>query len=519
MLQIPLKESFYLFNIFPQPDKSMTEFKVEFSDANNAVQYDTSAADLSSLYGGEPGNRLFIGDRDSLSMVQIRHRQLSRVVNCHPDNHGLSKEEGVKYLNIDPGVPEAGNKALTDALAFINEAHEQGKDVLISCENGRSKSACVALYFLTKGKGLSVEDAFNGVTALRGGKLRLRPELAIMLDQPRLLERDAASLNVCWNDNKELKGVSYELQMAEKVGEASREQVGAWKTLSSTLKAVNVRKKNLKATSLYRFRYRYCKEDFCSEWSLNSESLCPLSPTARQMDAPSVAAQDSTSVTLKWKEMKRAEGYILRYRKNSEEGWTMTKMLSGQEVRKKNLEPGNVYYFSVTAVMPDNGTCDWSNSCSPVTLAEASLELSPFMKQLMPSTLLVKGGKTSTKDALAGKITAVYFSASWCGPCRTFTPKLAEVYAEAKRKGLPFEVVFCSADQSLEEFNAYYGSHHPWLAVDFEAPETQALAGKFSVRGIPQLSILDTTGRFIEPNAVQTGGVSIARVEQWCAKK
>jgi hypothetical protein len=83
MRQIPLKESFYLFNIYPQANREMSEFKVEFSDANNAAQYDTSAADVSSLYRGEDGARLYIGDRDSLSMVQIRHRQLSRVLNCH----------------------------------------------------------------------------------------------------------------------------------------------------------------------------------------------------------------------------------------------------------------------------------------------------------------------------------------------------------------------------------------------------------------------------------------------------
>ncbi len=83
MRKIPLKESFYLFHIYPQANREMSEFKVEFSDANNAAQYDTSAADVSSLYRGEDGARLYIGDRDSLSMVQIRHRQLSRVLNCH----------------------------------------------------------------------------------------------------------------------------------------------------------------------------------------------------------------------------------------------------------------------------------------------------------------------------------------------------------------------------------------------------------------------------------------------------
>ena len=167
---------------------------------------------------------------------------------------------------------------------------------------------------------------------------------------------------------------------------------------------------------------------------------------------------------------------------------------------------------------------EWSVSSAPAALATAEVPLSPFLAKLFPTSLKTKqqqqagGGKTiTTKEALAGKITAVYFSASWCGPCRNFTPVLARVYAEAKAKGLPFEVVFCSADHSEEEFDAYYGGHHPWLALDYNADEREGMMGKFSVKGIPQLSILDTQGRFIEPNAVQSGGVSIERVQGWCA--
>ena len=39
----------------------------------------------------------------------------------------------------------------------------------------------------------------------------------------------------------------------------------------------------------------------------------------------------------------------------------------------------------------------------------------------------------------------LYFSASWCPPCRTFTPKLVEFHKANKDK---FEVLLVSADNS-----------------------------------------------------------------------
>jgi thiol-disulfide isomerase/thioredoxin len=35
---------------------------------------------------------------------------------------------------------------------------------------------------------------------------------------------------------------------------------------------------------------------------------------------------------------------------------------------------------------------------------------------------------------------ALYFSASWCKPCREFTPKLVELYNKKKAEGEDFEV-------------------------------------------------------------------------------
>ena len=41
---------------------------------------------------------------------------------------------------------------------------------------------------------------------------------------------------------------------------------------------------------------------------------------------------------------------------------------------------------------------------------------------LIPDTLLDNRGKKVSSDQLSGKYVGLYFSASWCGPCRSFTP-------------------------------------------------------------------------------------------------
>lgn len=44
-------------------------------------------------------------------------------------------------------------------------------------------------------------------------------------------------------------------------------------------------------------------------------------------------------------------------------------------------------------------------------------------------------GSEVTADALDGKKLAVYFSASWCAPCKQFTPILKNVYNQLQKDG------------------------------------------------------------------------------------
>ncbi|VVA13406.1 PREDICTED: probable nucleoredoxin [Prunus dulcis] len=97
-------------------------------------------------------------------------------------------------------------------------------------------------------------------------------------------------------------------------------------------------------------------------------------------------------------------------------------------------------------------------------------------------------------SSLSGKIVGLYFSGSWCGPCRRFTPSLVEVYQDLASKG-DFEVVFISSDRDDKSFSGYF-SEMPWLAIPFSDLEARKrLKELFKVRGIPNLVIIVANGK------------------------
>ncbi|KAK3151863.1 hypothetical protein QOZ80_3AG0251710 [Eleusine coracana subsp. coracana] len=105
--------------------------------------------------------------------------------------------------------------------------------------------------------------------------------------------------------------------------------------------------------------------------------------------------------------------------------------------------------------------------------------------------LLRNTGEQVKVSSVEASTVALYFSASWCPPCKRFTPKLIEVYNELASQGKSFEVVFVSGDQDEEAFSAYFAKM-PWLAVPFSDSEgREGLDGRFKVTGIPHLVILN----------------------------
>ncbi|GET90401.1 tryparedoxin, putative [Leishmania tarentolae] len=118
------------------------------------------------------------------------------------------------------------------------------------------------------------------------------------------------------------------------------------------------------------------------------------------------------------------------------------------------------------------------------------------------TTSFLKGSATDVAlTTLAGKTLFFYFSASWCPPCRGFTPQLIDFYkAHAKAKN--FEVVLISWDEEAKDFKDYY-EKMPWLALPFEDRKgMEFLNSGFRVESIPTLIGVDAdTGKIITTQA------------------
>ena len=132
---------------------------------------------------------------------------------------------------------------------------------------------------------------------------------------------------------------------------------------------------------------------------------------------------------------------------------------------------------------------------APGAAAAADKAIPPALEELFGRRLVGEQVKRMSTADLAGKKIGIYFSASWCPPCRAFTPLLVAAYTQLQTEGKPFEVVLVTSDQDKRSMEAYMEDHHmPWLAIPFGDKPIEALQQKFAVAGIPMLVVVDAAG-------------------------
>ena len=111
---------------------------------------------------------------------------------------------------------------------------------------------------------------------------------------------------------------------------------------------------------------------------------------------------------------------------------------------------------------------------------------------------------SSYDEELAPKqIYGLYFSAYWCGPCRKFTPQLVAYYNQIAHDHPEFEIIFVSADKSAEGMATYMReSSMPWPAIEYGKVANVPALQRYAGRGIPDLVIVDASGKVLADSFV-----------------
>jgi thiol-disulfide isomerase/thioredoxin len=136
-------------------------------------------------------------------------------------------------------------------------------------------------------------------------------------------------------------------------------------------------------------------------------------------------------------------------------------------------------------------------------------------KLISPNT-----GAAVTLDVSAQpRIYAFYRGASWCGPCRQFSPSLVKFYNDAKPKHPEFEIIYISGDKSMAEMRGYAKeAGFGWRAVATNRQPELQLVNPLFTQYIPQLVVTDRHGNVLIDSARTSTGAALKELQTLLAK-
>ena len=150
-------------------------------------------------------------------------------------------------------------------------------------------------------------------------------------------------------------------------------------------------------------------------------------------------------------------------------------------------------------------------------VVQASAESSWLNEYFGDQLVLADGSKVPVSNLKGKKVIGIYFSAHWCPPCRAFTPVLVKTFNTWQKEGKSIDIVFVSSDQNANAMANYMEEMKmPWKGLPFSSSKKQALAQKYSVRGIPTLVIIDKDGKIItKQGRVDVAAKGAAAFDAW----
>lgn len=107
-------------------------------------------------------------------------------------------------------------------------------------------------------------------------------------------------------------------------------------------------------------------------------------------------------------------------------------------------------------------------------------------------------GKPSDVAVDGANVFALYYSASWCGPCRQFTPGFIKYINDIQAANPKLVVVLLSNDEKDADMVKYMTEDKmPWTAVPMSKMQATPALTAYQKGGIPQLVIVDRYGKVL----------------------
>ena len=205
------------------------------------------------------------------------------------------------------------------------------------------------------------------------------------------------------------------------------------------------------------------------------------------------------------------------------EGQTLTaevQSLSGEGAEQSvtlKLRNGQVHTILVNTLSEADRT--YLAEVAAADLAETEKGPSIF-DDALDGKLVKLDGKRVSRFEMTEKpdYFAFYFSASWCGPCRAFTPSLVEFYDQNDAAGKAFELIFVSSDQNDDAMEEYMKEDEMGFpAIKHRYADMKEIR-KYAGSGIPCLVVVDRDGKVIADSYVNGQYVGPTSVMNQLAK-
>lgn len=133
----------------------------------------------------------------------------------------------------------------------------------------------------------------------------------------------------------------------------------------------------------------------------------------------------------------------------------------------------------------------------PVVAGAEEPQAPPSTTSLYTTQLKNLQDQPQTLEAYKGKVSVVYFWATWCAPCQLETPKLVKLYDRFKSKDVVVIGIALDNADKVRAFTKKMGVDYPTVYGGTDAIKIGRDLGN-DVGAVPFTVILDKSGKIVE---------------------